>query len=175
MNKKENIIFLDIDGVLGTLKNGYSNLDIYSINFLIWLCETHDFKIVIISTWRKYTSEDVFKNIFKNCLHPDWRTSDLQKLNYGKHTRLEEINKWLSEHQVDKYVYLDDDRIDPEKSNPIKIDTFLGLTYYTFKEICEYLDVPYQYKSNTVSLYVHEDMFNKNFQLIERSLPHEDT
>lgn len=36
------IIFLDIDGVVTSVRTGWYNFDIYTVNFLRWLCEVED-------------------------------------------------------------------------------------------------------------------------------------
>lgn len=101
------IIFLDIDGVVSNARIGYFNLDIYVVNFLRWLCQVAEAKIVIISTWRYSHKQDFWESIFGEYMHEDWATPITKMSGNRGH----DIRRWLEDHpEVTTYIILDDDR-----------------------------------------------------------------
>jgi len=122
------IIFLDIDGVVTSVRTGWYNFDIYTVNFLRWLCKESGAKIVISSTWRYNHGHDFWKPIFEDYLHDDFKTPDKLKDNFqirGKDcNRGDEIQAWLDKHKdVEKYLILDDDSDMLEHQLPYLIQT----------------------------------------------------
>jgi len=127
-----NIIFLDIDGVLNTHNHLVKQVEQDSINSyqaqfnfcpeslanLKQIVEETDAKIVVSSTWR----------ISYRCVYDDphrkfWKAIIKNLASIGIHKRIigitpslkdtrirgEEIKAWLSNHQVDNFVIIDDD------------------------------------------------------------------
>ncbi len=112
------ILFLDIDGVILTLRTavahqfrGWSNAapDEVLCKLLRQVCGK-GVKLVISSTWR--AQEEACKDKLKECrllkhLHEDWRTIRVSA-NDG-HCRPAEITEWLSRHpEVEDYLIADD-------------------------------------------------------------------
>ena len=110
-----NIVFLDIDGVVCTLRShfAYENNEVLQAwdptccALVVNLCKQHFGKIVISSTWRfapevnKYLDEHKLTKY----LHEDWKTKKIKDSIRGQ-----EINEWLERHdQISNYVILDDD------------------------------------------------------------------
>lgn len=140
------IIFLDIDGVVTSLRTGWHNLDIYTINFLRWVCKKADVKIVISSTWRMNHNADYWKNIFGEYIHKDYRTPIGRELASIRDNlcRGNEIQLWLSEHpEVTKYLILDDDSdmLEFQMNSFIKTDTFNGLLHEHMEQIRNYWEI----------------------------------
>ena len=107
-NKKSQIVFLDVDGVLTSARcNGYYDFDLWAVHFMLYACKEGNAKIVMSSAWRKLPeAKKWFSDLFGKYLHTDWRTGDLD------HRGLE-INEWLAKHpEVENYVVIDDDTFD---------------------------------------------------------------
>lgn len=120
------VIFLDFDGVITTLKSKYS-IDNGKVELVKNICDATGAKIVISSSWRRYTLEQTIEAITneekvygKNPFpYPEYIidiTSRMYGFKYGnKEThyglcRGVEIDRWLREHQdVTNYIILDDD------------------------------------------------------------------
>lgn len=107
MNKEkteQQIIFLDVDGVLTSMRcNGYYDFDLWAVTFLRWACEKSGAKIVMSSAWRNMPdAQEIFTKTFGEYLHEDWRTG-------VSATRGDEIDEWLVEHpDTDNFVIIDD-------------------------------------------------------------------
>ena len=106
----EKIIFLDIDGVLNVIPQGF---DDYGAKFhkhfednLKWIIEQTEAKIVVSSTWR-FRGLKIMKEMWSkrglagNVIDV---TPDIDICERGK-----EIQKWLDSNEVDSYVIIDDD------------------------------------------------------------------
>ena len=134
-----NIIFLDVDGELtyGDYENEETaNIDIEKVKYIKEICDKTGAKVVISSSWRgsdSYTPKiyyvliDILTSngieVLGDAPHlpiefegnvPDSISSttleelpDL-KIKYGT-GRAAEIQKWISEHDVDNFVILDDE------------------------------------------------------------------
>jgi len=124
-----NIIFLDFDGVLNSVRNtvardrGWSDalprnkfeeesLDPVAVDLLRRLCINANAKIVVSSTWRIGRSAKDFEDIFSNY---GWRNVPLigmtPKMNTNRGT---EIAAWIKVHldtggELTRYVIIDDD------------------------------------------------------------------
>ena len=133
------VIFLDVDGELtySNYKNKETaNIDIEKVKMLKEICDKTDAKVVISSSWReaKNHTPDIYGlliNILKNNginvigdipaieTKIEENLANMQKLftlddlerfnpNYGT-GRAAEIQKYLSEHQIENFVILDDE------------------------------------------------------------------
>lgn len=114
-----NILFLDFDGVLLTLRTGLSDRSTWSqatcdpvlVKAIDWCCQA-GVKIVVSSSWRDM--EDICKQKLVDCdllkyLHEDWRTKTIDK-DQPLESRPFEISEWLSRHvETETYRILDDD------------------------------------------------------------------
>ena len=141
-------IFLDFDGVITTQRTRYE-LDKRKLNILGRILEKTDAKIVISSSWRRYTLEATLEKlndasgcfmnnmIFPFCDKVVGVTDRLYAFCVGsneKHYRIcrgNEIDKYLSEHEeITSYVILDDDSdmLLKQKSYFVKTDTYRGLS-----------------------------------------------
>ena len=131
------IIFLDIDGVLTSLRTCvaldggglWTEFDPVGVAIIKRLCENHNYKIVISSTWRWGNAdrlhEQLTKHNLKQFLHEDWRT-ELLNTNRGA-----EVHRWLSKHpETLEYLIFDDDSdfTDEQKPNLILTDPMNGIT-----------------------------------------------
>jgi len=134
------IIFLDFDGVLSCIRVlSWYNLDIYAVNFLLWICRAAQVKIVISSTWRKNNDEQFFKNIFGEHLHEDWRTGVSENRNRGL-----EIDTWMQKHlEVTNYLIIDDDTdmMDKQMSHLVLTDPLDGMLYKHQMEIRDHFKI----------------------------------
>lgn len=141
------IIFLDIDGVVTSIRSGWFNLDIYTVNFLRWVCKKADIKIVISSTWRMNHNAEYWKSIFGEYIHEDYRTPmgrELHVIKKGTRCRGDEIQLWLSKHpEITKYLILDDDSdmLESQLSSFIQTDSHNGLLFEHMGKIKEYWEI----------------------------------
>jgi hypothetical protein len=126
------VIFLDIDGVITSARIGWFTYDMYAVNYINWLCEQINAKVVISSTWRKSYEKEFFAEHFKY-LHDDWRTKVLPRIKMSESVpRGAEIKEWMDRHpDVDDYLILDDDSdmLDSQKDRFVKTDTYNGLMF----------------------------------------------
>ena len=131
-----NIVFLDLDGVLVTMKSmvegfekglGTGEPDPDAVARLIRLCRDESVRIVLSSSWRVGSSIlDRLANwgIERSSFHDDWRTIDLGDAGI----RGDEIAEWLSRHpEVEHFVILDDD-------DDFRADQLPHLVQSTFEE-----------------------------------------
>lgn len=141
------IVFLDFDGVITTQKSNW-HLDIKKMELVSHICDMTSAKIVISSSWRRYTLEQTIELItteqiesgLPSFLHPEnviditARMYAFKSGNRESHYRLSrgiEIEQWLSEHQdVTNYVILDDDSdmLLCQKKNFIKTHALRGIS-----------------------------------------------
>ncbi len=136
-----NIIFLDIDGVVCTLRSHFAfehgllmeAWDITVCQMIARLCEKYDCKIVVSSVWRKNKHCEMYLAVYGLVSHiygskerynssdkknEDWKTKILNGI------RGDEVKEWLDRHsEVDKYVILDDDSDFLEEQKPFLILT----------------------------------------------------
>lgn len=124
-----NVIFLDIDGVIQSprycvamdesgLLSAFEPAAMHMLRRLVIEAKA---RIVITSTWRRGTDDRQFRQIFRCCgfkdiaasIHTDWCTPTINGL-----TRGHEIADWLSKHEVENYLILDDiDAMLPEQKD----------------------------------------------------------
>lgn len=136
---KNNIIFLDIDGVLNSdhhhsiLIGKYWGIDPYHVDILKTILEAiPDVKIVLTSTWREHREyKQVFLDVLKENKLDQYYLDDTiiipRKFSEYTHVkRNDEILQWLEEHTVDNYVIVDD-YYGIYLDNFIEIDPITGL------------------------------------------------
>ena len=148
----DKIIFLDIDGVLNTIrsqiafgdKGGLSSAwDITGCQMLRTFCQVYDYKIVISSTWRKHTSVSLYLSMYGLVSHvygnipslfqsgsDDWRTPCLDTDRGG------EVKSWLSKHpDVKHYIIMDDDDdfLDEQKQFLVQTNSEDGISFRNFE------------------------------------------
>lgn len=157
--KNKNIIFLDIDGVITTPRtlNSFYNMDIYAINFILWVCKKVDASIVISSTWRYSYKRSFWHELFGDHLHEDWSTP----IKTFENNRGKEIKEWLNNHkEVKKYLILDDDNdmLEEQFPNFIQTDSAEGMLFnhmYRIKEFWNIREFP-----RITSLFIHKNMLD---------------
>lgn len=153
------IIFLDYDGVVNNLVfhsidgepdfyseplEEYSGRD-YKVNdfqAIAWLnkiCREFECKLVITSTWR-------WRDDYQECLYRAGLNEKVEILgrtprsNLG-HQRGWEIQEWFfqnkDKYDIEDYIILDDDSdMLHFSSHLIRTDTYRGLGFYEYQEIC---------------------------------------
>lgn len=123
MNK---IVFLDFDGVITTLKSNWT-IDNEKVELVKQICDATGAKIVISSSWRRYTLEQTIEEITNQesvyghnpFPYPEYIIDIISRMYAFKYGNKEthyglcrgvEIDRWLWEHKdVTNYVILDDD------------------------------------------------------------------
>ena len=158
------IIFLDIDGVVTSIRTGWYNFDIYTVHFLRWICKKADVKIVISSTWRmNHNNRKFWETIFSEYIHEDFRTPFANETGLKNQTvcRGHEIEYWLNKHpEVDKYLILDDDTdmLSNQMKSFIQTDTYNGVLYHHRMLIRDYFEIT-DYPNEDKEIYRHKNMF----------------
>ncbi len=150
-----NVIFLDIDGVLNSnfwndshqkeISDG-KLIDIEKIRLLAKLVKNTNAKIILHSGWRfwynsnleptRKESENLSRLLQQEGLviagmTPDFSTEEIRKSKKFSLVKASEILAWLAEHkEVDKWIVIDDiDLHNPEiEIHQIKTDSSIGLT-----------------------------------------------
>lgn len=144
MNK---VVFLDFDCVITTLKSNWT-IDNDKVEPVKQICDATGAKIVISSSWRRYTVEQTIEDItigeegrgHNPFPYPEYIV-DITSRMYGfKHGNREkhyglcrgiEIDRWLWEHEdVTNYVILDDDSdmLLSQKKHFIKTNALRGIS-----------------------------------------------
>lgn len=109
------IIFLDIDGVVCTLRSHFAFgdgllmecWDITACHMIKNICKKFDLKIVISSVWKADPKLKYYLSIFGliEFLHKDYCTPNTGKI------RGDQIEEWLKKHpEVEDYIIIDDDQ-----------------------------------------------------------------
>lgn len=162
------VIFLDIDGVVTSARTGFFNMDIYTVNFLRWICKKTGAKIVISSTWRYNHGKEFWTTIFGEHLHPDYKTPDLcRKRESGvwtNVTRGQEIQAWLDRGTgAEKYLILDDDgdMLEHQKKSFIQTDSIDGMLTEHIIKVRDYFGIK-EFFNETEELFQHPNMFAVN-------------
>lgn len=142
------VIFLDFDGVITTSASNW-NLSLEKMRLVKRIVDETGAKIVISSSWRRYTLEQTIESIttignpFVNdvpFLMPEEVVGVTARMYAFKHGAAErhygvfrgvEIKQYLDEHQeIENYVILDDDSdmLLSQQKNFIKTDSSGGIT-----------------------------------------------
>ena len=132
-----NVIFLDIDGVLATLKTDYSYFEPACLKRLNKIVRAIDAHIVVSSTWRIGSSLTNLQTKFDRDPYLKQRVIGMTPVFPRKEDRkpLEpfgrglEISAWLNDNEVEKHIVIDDDSFDiePHLEFLICTDAYLGL------------------------------------------------
>lgn len=152
------VIFLDIDGVITSVRTSWYNFDIHALHFLRWICNTADVKIVISSTWRYQYTKAFWTTIFQDTLHDDFRTPHIVSTD----RRGGEINAWLKKHkEVKRYLILDDDSdmLKSQIKSFRKTRSMDGLMSDDMMWIRDYFKCD-GYPHETKDIYIHPNMFD---------------
>lgn len=135
--RKKFIMFLDIDGVLVTLRSHFAVkqrgimrfFDPVGIMLLNRLHEEHDVEFVVSSTWSSVHDIHVTDMLkcagFRGEFHKDWTTP--KKLSSSRGL---EINLWLEDHpKIKNYIILDDgsDFTEEQKKYHVQTDIDDGI------------------------------------------------
>lgn len=114
-----NVIFLDLDGVLCTLRSHLANgkrgglmrdWDQTSCSFIKHICETYNLKIVISSSWRIHRASEVKKKLKQHKLfkYVYDKKNMFTPIN-GDRFRGNEIEDFLKKNKdIKKYIIIDD-------------------------------------------------------------------
>lgn len=126
------VIFLDVDGVLNSARDGYSiNLENdYHFEMLKKIVDATDANIVLSSSWRIGFSVLSLpeKNLIERLEKYGMEIMDFTPCMTG--TRGDEIREWLSNNwPVESFVILDDegDMAEFKETNLVKTNTSIGL------------------------------------------------
>lgn len=130
----ENVIFLDVDGVLNNYESQSKGIQIIpeKVQMIDRLAQECDAQIILSSTWRMGWSAVEARNFFWRCgLTAAKRFRGFTPVDRKAGNRGVEIDTWLEEHDgfYNNYVILDDDTDDiHQKRNTVKIHGPIGLT-----------------------------------------------
>ena len=135
----DNILFLDFDGVINLDENNYSGLFNNSelINNLSSFCLIYNFKIVVISSWRKYSN---YKDILYNS-GLDRKVEIIGATDNLEKDRESEVIKYLKEHcYINKFIILDDRPFDKLKKYQIQTKYEEGFNNEKYDEAIELIN-----------------------------------
>lgn len=140
------ILFLDIDGVLNSVRSavayeGYPKpsdlleLDDIAINLIKKVCIKTNSFICLSSTWR-YSIKDIIAFAKEIDLPIIAKTPYKLSSNRG-----EEIQMWLDKNKVEKYAIVDDDSDMLKEQLPlfVKVDGKNGLSYENYEALLKLL------------------------------------
>ena len=142
----DNVVFLDFDGVINLDLNNYSgpfnNKEL--IDNLNKLCLENNFKIVVISSWRKYSN-------YKDILYKSGLNKKIEILgsteNFEK-DREKEVIEYLKKHiYIDKFIILDDKPFNELKRFQIQTDMDNGFNKEKYEEAINLIKEDY-YENN---------------------------
>lgn len=127
----KNVLFLDIDGVLNTVNSMMNGVHIMSDNVIMIrdLCMSTNTDIVISSSWRETYSLDTIKAILCNT-GLNFHNVKIIGVTPVIGFRGDEINAWLENNPVDRFVIIDDatDFHKKQKKFIVKTVVEIGLT-----------------------------------------------
>lgn len=151
MNK---YIFLDIDGVVCTVRTRFGKLDqkcLRKLYFILWYT---DAKIVVSSTWRARDTGETKKRLIDHGFSMRWHhriISQTPHYRNGVAVRGNEIMKWLKDNNSwwdfqipTRYVIFDDDSdmLLWQKRQFVKTDAGFGLSWFATLKAVWKLQVP---------------------------------
>lgn len=143
---KEQVIFLDVDGVFTTVRGGWFNWDPIAITFILWICEQTGCKVVISSTWRFYKKKTWWKSIFGKHLHKDWHTPDFQQgSSIHRIYRGYEVKDWLEKHPNvgENWIAIDDNKdfLDDQMNHLVLTDGINGMLWHHMRDILIHFEI----------------------------------
>lgn len=145
MSARRNIIFLDFDGVITTVRSHWA-IDGKKCRLIKKLCDAANAKIVISSSWRYNNLEDTIKkNKLDNWVLKEYVIDVTERLimrgsteggHVGSVPRGVEIDVWLDNNEYKNYVIFDDDSdmLLSQKDNFVKTDSMNGVTLPNIKK-----------------------------------------
>ena len=125
------VIFLDVDGVLNSVRDRFSTelVSEYHFDFLKELVDATGAKIVLSSSWRIgfNAMRQPEKNLLAKLESRGLGIIDFTPIMTG--TRGDEIREWLTNHPVDSFVILDDetDMEEFRETNLVQTNMNVGL------------------------------------------------
>lgn len=135
-NDLDNVVFLDFDGVINLDLNNFSGP--FKNNNLIKnlnnFCLENNFKIVVTSSWRKYSDYRtlLYNSGLDNKIEIIGKTEVLDK------DRESEVIKYIKEHcYIYKFIIIDDRPFNMLKKYQILTDTESGFNTEKYKEALE--------------------------------------
>lgn len=152
-----NILFLDIDGVLnssnGRRRESFKHNRACTLHTLFEenmevlrsIIDVINCKIVISSTWRNNFTLEELKTIFSVYNIPKHIIIDTTIVDHNAHTRGFQINEWLKNNRVNKFVIIDDDVCDIDLPNTIKINGEFGLTFNDAEKIIQLFNKDFEF------------------------------
>ena len=142
----DNVVFLDFDGVINLDLNNYSgpfnNKEL--IDNLNKLCLENNFKIVVISSWRKYSNykDILYKSGLNKKIEILGCTDNLEK------DREQEVIEYLKKHiYIDKFIILDDKPFNELRKIQIQTDMDNGFNKEKYEEAINLIKEDY-YENN---------------------------
>lgn len=129
----DNIVFLDYDGVINldfdNFDGKFKDIDLF--NNLSKFCLDNNFKIVVISSWRKYSN-------YKSMLYDsglDKRVEIVGATGVLEKDRESEVLKYIEEHcYINKFIILDDRPFNLLKKYQVQTDSNLGFNAEKYNE-----------------------------------------
>ena len=160
-----NVIFLDVDGVLNSkfwddehqreISEG-KNVDIYAVKLFSKLVKKTDAKVILHSGWRFWFDDELKpkrpeaeflanvmakENVVISGVTPDLTTEEIRKTKKFSLVKADEILLWLKENSADNWLVIDDlDLHNTEvEKHQIKTNAEIGLTEEDVEKACEIL------------------------------------
>lgn len=133
MHDLDNILFLDIDGVINLDPTNYTGpfQAEEQINYLNQLCLEYNLKIVVDSSWRKHSD---YKDILYNS-GLDFKIQIIDRTLQTNLSREEEILQYLeTNHYINKFIVIDDKDFNLLSDYHIKTESDKGFVYEKYLE-----------------------------------------
>ena len=146
--KQDKIIFLDIDGVICTMRVKFSGFDKKCLFWLNTILKITGAKIVISSAWRRAYIGHTKEILCKNGFAKKYMDRIIGQTEHYNSCRGWEIKKWLNENDKKaKYVILDDstDMLFEQRNNFVNTSAAFGLSLFSFIKCLWVLYKPQRY------------------------------
>lgn len=168
----KNVIILDLDGVLVITppwrkdeldSDGYSKFNSVAIDYFNMLTDELSFEceLWLISDRRRGKSLEQFNEIFKN--RNIKKTINGMVPIYGHISRKEELERFLSENEIDNFILIDDDSsLDglEDKSSWIKTKSLIGFGIEELKE-AKFKTLTWKQKNISLESNLQEDSISE--------------
>lgn len=139
LNKRDNIIFLDYDGVIRLTNSftGKAEFNKECVKLLSKFCIKYDFRIVVISSWKDYY--DYQEMLYESGLSRQVKIEGKTE-NFYYDSRDEEIYNYLLIHPyTGKFIIIDDEEYNVYADHQIRTYDYEGFTLEKYKEAEELL------------------------------------